>query len=103
MPIYEYKCDSCGRIFEVLQGFGEAPVKTCKFCGKKVHKIISPAGFILKGPGFYVNDYPSKDREKALRSENNNSGHTSRSKTSSSSDTKQTKEKEKSKDTTSAA
>ncbi|MBW2059193.1 MAG: zinc ribbon domain-containing protein [Deltaproteobacteria bacterium] len=59
MPIYEYQCEG-GHIFEVLQGINDAEVRECKYCGKRAHRVLSPANFVLKGPGFYVNDYKKK-------------------------------------------
>ncbi len=64
MPIYEYRCEACKRIFEVFQKINEEPVTKCQFCGGNGRKVISPVGFILKGSGFYVNDYPSESRKK---------------------------------------
>jgi putative FmdB family regulatory protein len=69
MPIYEYQCQKCGKIFEAFQRSGEKPKMKCQFCSGKVKRIISPAGFILKGAGFYVNDYPSESRKRGMESE----------------------------------
>jgi len=41
MPIYEYKCEKCKEKFEVFQGITDGEVKTCKFCGGPVDKLIS--------------------------------------------------------------
>ncbi|MFQ5893939.1 MAG: FmdB family transcriptional regulator, partial [Nitrospinota bacterium] len=43
--------------------------RTCPTCGKRARRILSPAGFILKGAGFYVNDYPSASRKAGLKEE----------------------------------
>lgn len=69
MPTYEYQCDKCGRIFEVRQRISEPPLETCDTCGGEVRRLISAAPFILKGEGWYVTDYPSAARKKALESE----------------------------------
>lgn len=69
MPIYEYQCLNCGKIIEVLQRAGENPTTECPLCLGETRRIISPAGFILKGEGFYVNDYPSESRKKGIESE----------------------------------
>ncbi|NPA15755.1 MAG: zinc ribbon domain-containing protein [Deferribacteres bacterium] len=61
MPIYEYKCTSCGYRFEKLQSFHDEPVKVCPKCGGEVKKLISRSSFILKGSGWYVTDYARKD------------------------------------------
>lgn len=57
MPIYEYKCTSCGHIFEKMQSFNDEPVKTCPKCGGEVKKLISRSSFVLKGTGWHVTDY----------------------------------------------
>jgi len=70
MPIYEYECRQCQRTFEVLQKFSEPPLKGCILCdGGPVKKLISASAFVLKGTGFYMNDYPSEGRKKGLESE----------------------------------
>ncbi len=70
MPIYEYKCEHCGEKFEVLQKFNDGPLTECILCSEgPVKKLISASAFILKGEGFYVNDYPSESRKKAMESE----------------------------------
>lgn len=90
MPIYEYKCERCGDTFEVLQKFNEAPLTECILCyGGPVKKLISVSSFVLKGEGFYVNDYPSENRKKAKDKDNgSSSSESSKSKESSSSSTK---------------
>ncbi len=60
MPIYEYECESCGRVVEALQKFSEAPLETCTHCSGKLHKLISHSAFHLKGSGWYVTDYANK-------------------------------------------
>lgn len=58
MPIYEYRCASCGHETEVLQKMSDTPLKTCPACGKDSFvKQISAAGFQLKGSGWYVTDF----------------------------------------------
>jgi putative FmdB family regulatory protein len=58
MPIYEYKCTSCGHKKEVLQKMADAPLKECPACGKAtLSKLISAAGFQLKGSGWYATDF----------------------------------------------
>ena len=69
MPTYEYHCDGCGRDFEVKQRISEASLTTCDVCGGSVRRLISSAPFILKGEGWYVTDYPSASRKKAMESE----------------------------------
>jgi len=58
MPIYEYKCTSCGHKKEVLQKMSDAPLTECPACGKHaLTKLISAAGFQLKGSGWYATDF----------------------------------------------
>ncbi len=69
MPIYEYKCSSCGHKQEILQKLADAPLTECAACGKAaLNKLISAAGFQLKGSGWYATDFkggakPAKDKE----------------------------------------
>ena len=60
MPIYEYKCQKCGRQFESFQGISDPELKSCKFCKGKVQKLVSLSSFSLKGSGWYVTDYKGK-------------------------------------------
>jgi putative FmdB family regulatory protein len=58
MPIYEYRCDSCGTRHEVLQKLSDAPLTDCPSCAQpSLHKLISAAGFQLKGSGWYATDF----------------------------------------------
>ncbi len=58
MPIYAYKCDSCGQSKDVLQKMSDAPLTVCPFCGAEAFKKqVTAAGFQLKGSGWYVTDF----------------------------------------------
>ncbi len=58
MPIYEYRCDSCGAEWEDMQRITEAPTEICPECGAhQAHRLISRTSFVLKGSGWYVTDY----------------------------------------------
>ena len=58
MPIYAYKCGSCGHAKDVLQKLSEAPLTDCPACGaSSFSKQITAAGFQLKGSGWYVTDF----------------------------------------------
>ena len=57
MPLYEYRCEKCGRVFEVLQKYSDEPLTTHEDCGGSVEKLISVAGLQFKGSGFYITDY----------------------------------------------
>jgi putative FmdB family regulatory protein len=69
VPTYEYGCTKCGREFEVRQRISEAPLTVCETCGGALKRLLSAAPFILKGEGWYVTDYPSESRKKAMDSE----------------------------------
>jgi len=56
MPIYEYRCESCGYQFERMQSFSAEPLRECPRCQGTVHRVISPVGIIFKGSGFYITD-----------------------------------------------
>jgi putative FmdB family regulatory protein len=58
MPIYEYRCSECGHQKEFLQRMADAPLIDCPACGKpSLTKLISAAGFHLKGTGWYATDF----------------------------------------------
>ena len=57
MPLYEYECKGCDRVFEVLQRMNEEPLKKCIHCGGVVEKLISKSSFQFKGSGWYITDY----------------------------------------------
>lgn len=66
MPVYEYECTQCKKHFEIMQKISDNPLTSCKECGGKLRKLITSTSFVLKGSGWYVTDYPSADRKKAL-------------------------------------
>jgi putative FmdB family regulatory protein len=58
MPIYAYKCGSCGHAKDVLQKVSDAPLTACPACGAdQFAKQITAAGFQLKGSGWYATDF----------------------------------------------
>jgi len=57
MPLYEYRCSKCGKVFEVLQKFSDQPLTTHPECGGAVERLLSASSFQLKGGGWYVTDY----------------------------------------------
>ena len=58
MPIYAYKCESCGHAKDVLQKMSDAPLSVCPACGTATFKKqLTAAGFQLKGSGWYVTDF----------------------------------------------
>jgi putative FmdB family regulatory protein len=69
MPVYEYQCTECNEIFEIFHGIDEEYRDGCPECLGEARKILSPSNFILKGSGFYVNDYPSESKKKGTLSD----------------------------------
>ena len=70
MPNYDYRCQSCGKVFEVFQSMTAKKLKKCpkSACEGSVERLVgSGSALIFKGPGFYSTDYrsPSYNRDKA--------------------------------------
>lgn len=63
MPIYEYRCEKCDKVFEVMQKITAEPLSTCIDCGSKLEKLVSSSAFHFKGTGWYVSDYKSKQKK----------------------------------------
>jgi putative FmdB family regulatory protein len=80
MPIYEYRCTSCGRTLEVIQKFDDKPLKKCTECSGPLEKLISRTAFQLKGGGWFSEGYGGKGGSSG------SSGSSSSSSSSSSSD-----------------
>jgi putative FmdB family regulatory protein len=70
MPIYEYECNQCGRIEEAIQKISDRPLKKCRHCSGKLHKLVSQSTFHLKGTGWYVTDYANKSTSAPSASKN---------------------------------
>lgn len=86
MPVYAYKCKSCGYQLEVRQSFSDAPLSECPQCGGELRKQFNSVGVVFKGSGFYRNDSrPSSSSSSASSSESSTSGTSSSSSASSSS------------------
>jgi putative FmdB family regulatory protein len=61
MPLYEYRCEACQHVFEVIQKFSDAPVAVCPVCGRgPVEKLPSSPAIQFKGTGWYITDYARK-------------------------------------------
>jgi putative FmdB family regulatory protein len=88
MPTYEYRCAKCGEHLEVFQSFSETPLTKHEGCGGKLAKVLSAAGIVLKGSGFYKTDNRSsgKGAKKEKTSESISSSSSSSESSSSSSD-----------------
>lgn len=64
MPIYEYRCQECERVIEVIQKFSDEPLTKCESCGGKLEKLLSPPGLQFKGSGWYITDYARAGQKK---------------------------------------
>jgi putative FmdB family regulatory protein len=66
MPIYAYRCESCGHAKDVIQKFSDAPLTTCPECGAAAfRKQLTAPAFQLKGSGWYVTDFRDNGRKAA--------------------------------------
>src|ERR1041385_7424166 len=76
MPLYEYKCDRCGDVFEVMQKFSDAPVEVHEGCGGFVERLLSAPALQFKGTGWYITDYArnSENGKAAGKTESKESG-----------------------------
>ncbi|WP_028578940.1 FmdB family zinc ribbon protein [Desulfogranum japonicum] len=68
MPVYEYECSGCKKVFEVQQKISEAPLENCPECGDAVKKIVSMSSFQLKGGGWYSDGYSGSSNGKGSSS-----------------------------------
>jgi putative FmdB family regulatory protein len=69
MPIYEYRCESCGHELEKLQRMSDPLLKDCPECGKaRLRRLISAAGFRLKGAGWYETDFKQGNKRNLAES-----------------------------------
>lgn len=70
MPIYEYRCDACGFQKDYLMKMSDAPLTTCPECSKETFsKMLSAAGFQLKGSGWYATDFKGGAKPKEEKKE----------------------------------
>ena len=64
MPIYEYECSNCHHGFEMIQKVNDEPVTICPQCYKDTAvRLVSSAGFRLKGTGWYETDYKKSPKK----------------------------------------
>lgn len=71
MPIYEYRCSACGHELEALQKFADPPLVSCAKCGHAtLIKLLSVAGFQLKGSGWYQTDFKGSGAKPAQKDGN---------------------------------
>lgn len=60
MPLYEYRCSSCGAVCEILQRADDPPPAACGACGGPMKKRVSAPAIQFKGNGWYITDYAHK-------------------------------------------
>ena len=85
MPIYEYQCSGCHHTFDLIQKMSDEPIKLCPNCSKETAvRLVSAAGFQLKGTGWYATDFKTKSQPEKSSSTGKKSEKTE---TSASSDT----------------
>ena len=71
MPIYEYRCDACGFQKEHLQKISDPLLTACPECGQETYKkLLSAAGFQLKGSGWYQTDFKGGASAPAPKADN---------------------------------
>ncbi len=79
MPLYEYKCDNCGEVFEVRQKFSDEPLTVHEKCGGPAHRLLSVPALQFKGSGWYVTDYGRGNSGKSSNGPAKTSGESSSS------------------------
>ena len=95
MPIYEYQCQACGAVHDILQKVSDPLLKKCPECGKlKLKKLVSAPSFRLSGTGWYETDFKSDgDTKRNLSSKDSESDKKTDSKSSDKKDSKATSDK----------
>jgi len=73
MPIYKYRCESCGNVVEVFQKINDDPLETCETCGGELKKMIGNIGVVFKGNGFYSTDSKKTSNGSSSSEETTNS------------------------------
>lgn len=81
MPLYEYKCERCQSVFEVIQKFSDSPLEVHEGCGGKVERLLSSPALQFKGSGWYITDYAKSGGGKSNGSSKSTSETKSESKT----------------------
>jgi putative FmdB family regulatory protein len=64
VPIYGYRCSSCGHQFEIQQRMSDEALQVCPKCQGKLTKMLYPTGVIFKGSGYYTTDYRAPEKAK---------------------------------------
>lgn len=69
MPVYEYECKECEKVFEVQQRIADEPLKQCPDCDGEIKKLMSMSSFQLKGGGWYADGYASPSEKAGSKPE----------------------------------
>lgn len=69
MPVYEYECNACRKVFEVQQKMADKPLTSCPECDGEVKKLMSMSSFQLKGGGWYADGYASSSEKSPSKAE----------------------------------
>ncbi len=84
MPIYEYQCEACDHKMEKLQKLSDEPLKVCPICNEsRLNKLVSAAGFRLKGDGWYETDFKTGKKKNVAGDNPNPTGSSGSSDSSS--------------------
>jgi putative FmdB family regulatory protein len=73
MPVYEYRCKSCGLTHEIEHGYNDDRPTKCPACGGQLIRVFHPIGVVFKGSGFHKTDY-GKSGVRAASSDNSSAG-----------------------------
>jgi len=65
MPVYDYKCKKCEKVYEVERKLKDVAMKYCPSCGGELKKVYSAVGIVFKGSGFHVTDYRKEGKSEA--------------------------------------
>lgn len=95
MPTYDYRCQKCGEDLEVYQSFSDQPLTKHHGCGGKLVKVLSPAGIVLKGSGFYKTDNRGSSKTAAKEKTGDNGSGSSDTSSSKGTDSKSDSSKSK--------
>lgn len=75
MPVYEFRCTSCGYSFDQRQSFDAEPVAMCPKCKNEARRVFQPTPIIFKGSGFYITDYGKGSSKPASAGSRKNGEH----------------------------
>ena len=103
MPRYDYKCNSCGNLFELKQSFSAKPEANCSNCNSIANRVIHSVPIVFKGSGFYVNDYARNSKTSTTESSSKNKKETENKTENKTEKTKNKKKNPDSKSTTNSS